>query len=666
MVSQAAGRILRKVGHGVDRFLGPLRQWRLSGSGLARNMGAKSIDDLWDTLLKNPSPAMVSPADAAEFRAASPVGAAAILSRAGDVLIRRVNLATAGALLLPQPVSWSLDYKTSHIWPKGRFSKFQHQGPAAPGDVKIPWELSRQQWLIPLGQAYVMTGEERYAQSAREYIEDWLDHNPYGATVNWGSASEAAMRVFTWNWLFHAIGKSEAWGDGRFRARFLQTIHSHGVFIEKRVDRRDMEGIHYLVCAAGLVFAGLFFGRGREPERWEQAGWGILENEIDHQFHADGVSRENSTAFHRLATEVFLYTALYRQRCNRPAPELYKERLRKMGAYILAYSRPDGQPPLFGEGDGARMLPFRFAQLDDHRYLAGIIGLMTDDGGLCARFSGPRDEVFWVLGSAMAQKLPESFSLISDPSSVAFREGGVFIMKNKVDHLFINCGPMGDGGNGHNDLLSFEAYLDGVSVISDSGAYGFEAPEERSGGFRKTAFHSTPMVNGEEINPEPGAGAGKPMPMLYNWTPGERYDLFSGSHTGYHRLSSPVTVKRTIVLDKALHGLIVEDSLTGSGIRNSVVPFHVSAGFSIKGLDGNMALLTHNGSKFLMAWRAEGWAVRTVKGWMALRYGVKQERPVVEFYANSGPRKLLVVIIPANGAPDSPIKYAMESLEKLV
>ena len=665
MTDNTQRRIIWRARDKADRFLGALRAWRLSGPKLAGAMAAKSIDDLWDSLLERPYPAMKSPAQAAQYKAASPTGVSAIMSGAGDALTRKIDLLGCGPALLDEPVGWSADLKSGHHFPKGRFRKVAESDPACPGDVKGPWELSRQQWLIPLGQAFLLTGEERYAAAARDYIEDWIDHNPYGATVNWDSAMEAAMRVFTWSWLFHAMGGNESWRYGGFSAKFLRAFYSHGEFIERRLDKESMSPIQYLACSAGLLFAGLFFGRGQAPARWEQAGWRAMEHEIILQTHEDGVSQESSTSYHRLVSELFLHSALYRHRLGMAIPEVYKSRLRKMGAYIQAYSRPDGQCPLQGDGDGARALPFRFSQVRDHRYLPGIIGLMFDDGGLCAGFSGPRDEVFWILGPDMAHKLPESFSLISEPRSASFRDGGIFVMKSKADHLFINCGPPGVGGHGHNDLLSFEAYLDGSPVITDSGAYEYTPSAKWRGTFSKTASHSTVMVNGEEINPPPGSPAEPTRPFLYNWEPGNGFDLFTGSHTGYHRLTPPAPVKRTIILDKRHSAMIVEDTVTGSGIKSITISYHVAEGFSVKGLKGDMALLSRNGKRFLMAWRGAGWTARTVKGWFAPRYGVKLERPVVEFGGKVGPRKLLVIILPAEKAPQSPIDYAAEILGKL-
>jgi len=60
-----------------------------------------------------------------------------------------------------------------------------YRNPERRSDVKFPWEVSRIQWLIPAGQAYLLTGNEIYARAVRQVIEQWIVANPYAYGVNW-------------------------------------------------------------------------------------------------------------------------------------------------------------------------------------------------------------------------------------------------------------------------------------------------------------------------------------------------------------------------------------------------------------------------------------------------------------------------------------------------
>ena len=58
----------------------------------------------------------------------------------------------------------------------------------------------------------------------------------------------------------------------------------------------------------------------------------------------------------------------------------------------------------------------------------------------------------------------------------------------------------GRGGHGHNDILSFELWLDGINLVTDCGAYLYTASREWRNRFRSTAFHNVVQVDDEELN----------------------------------------------------------------------------------------------------------------------------------------------------------------------
>src|SRR5262249_11623707 len=65
------------------------------------------------------------------------------------------------------------------------------------GDSKIVWELNRHQWMVSLGQAWALTGDERYGDACVGAIDHWLDANPPGTGINWASSLEVALRLMS-------------------------------------------------------------------------------------------------------------------------------------------------------------------------------------------------------------------------------------------------------------------------------------------------------------------------------------------------------------------------------------------------------------------------------------------------------------------------------------
>src|SRR5205807_10268292 len=113
-------------------------------------------------------------------------------------------------------------------------------------------------------------------------------------------------------------------------------------------------------------------------------------------------------------------------------------------------------------------------------------------------------------------------------------------------------------------------------------SYVYTADYRARNRFRATAAHNTPMVDAEEQNrfvrPEYlWLLRDDARPEVGEWRVGA-HDSFRGSHTGYWRLGRPVTPRRTIVLDKVRHLLVVRDELIGDGAHDVVIPFHLAPG----------------------------------------------------------------------------------------
>ena len=473
-----------------------------------------------------------------------------------------MDLLGSGPLELGQEIDWHKDYKTNLSWPLEYCRSIDYMNPERPSDVKFPWEVSRMQWLIPAGTSLSVNGRRALRAGVRDVIEQWIRSNPYGYGVNWGCTMEVALRILTWTWFFHAFSGSASWSDPQFQQSFLQSLYMHASFTERHLEKSDINGNHYTADAAGLVFAGLFFRQGDDAERWLNLGWQILCDELPRQVFADGVDFEASVPYHRLVLELFLLPALYRQVSGLEVPAVYSGRLRKMGEFTAAYSRTDGSIPLWGDADDGRALPFSQQPINDHRYLLGLLGCSFAPE-LMKFFSGPRPEIFWLLGRDAADSLREVPTPEAQSASAKFEDGGFYVMRGERDHVFIDCGPVGlggRGGHGHSDILSFEAVLDGVHLITDCGAYVYTADYAARNHFRSTASHNTPMIDGQEINRFIASDhlwslRNDARPQVRCWETSPERDFFCGAHFGYQRLASPVTPVRTIELDKQTHTL---------------------------------------------------------------------------------------------------------------
>ena len=578
-----ARRVVYEVTVQAERYVAPWRARRFDLRRLLRACEAPDLDSLWARLAARPYPAHTARTELAQLRRLCPGDEGRILAAAEDALAHRVRLLGPERVDLGPRIDWLRDYKTGVAWPHGYMRDIVYVNPRDSSDVKVAWDLSRLQWLMPAGQAYLLTGEERYAEAVRAVLESWIEANPYARSVNWSSTMEAALRILSWTWFFRVFHGSRAWSDSAFRERLLCALYLHGDFTDRHFEISDVNGNHCTADGAGLAFAGLFFGQGKDPQRWQARAWSILCDEIPRQVYPDGVNFEASIPYHRLVAELFLLPAFYREALGLDVPEPYRERVKAMAGFAAAYSRLDGSAPLWGDADDARALPLGGQDLNDHRYLTGLVGAAWNVTAMKEAFGGDPSEVFWTLGPAAVESLPRDGRPTSTPASQSFPDGGFFVMRNALDHVFVDCGRIGladRGGHGHNDCLSFEASLDGVHLVSDCGAFVYTRSFEERNRFRSTAYHNTPQVDGEEINRfKPGLLWDleyDARPSVRRFETGAEADLFCGAHAGYERLPAPVTPVRTIVLDHRTHALTITDAFEGTGLHRIEIPLHLA------------------------------------------------------------------------------------------
>jgi len=622
-----AGRAWHELISHAERVRAPRRVRRTDAARLARVAGKVDVAAWWNALLERNGPTPDS-IDAERFDQRFPGESRRLLAHADRAVAHHVDLLGSGQVDLGAKIDWQLDFKSGHRWAPAFCKSIAYNHLDRPSDVKVPWELSRMQWLVPVGQAYALTGEDRYAAKVRDLVDDWIYENPHAATVNWACTMDVALRAICWIWFFHVFGGSPAWANAGFRERFLTHLYLHGDFVSRHLEKADVNGNHYAADAAGLAMVGQFFEDLPDARRWRDKGWTILSGEILKQVFVDGVDFEASVPYHRLVLELFLWPALYRRRGGMSVASDYYERLAAMGRFAEAYSRPDGSAPLWGDADDARVLPFGGQDINDHRYLIGLVGLATADADLVNKSRGPGQEIAWALGLEALDSLPAECDAV--PRSIAFPQGGFFILRDARNHVFIDCGPLGlagRGGHGHNDLLSFEATIDGVNLISDCGAYLYTADYRERNNFRSTAYHNTPQIDGEEINRflRPDllwTLRNDARPTAEHFEPGEVTSAFTGSHDGYRRLADPVLVRRAFELDHVRCVLTIAHDLSGHGHHCVEIPFHLAPGVEATMSGGRHVRLRTSGRVFDFSWEQDGWEIELTKARVSPSYGV--------------------------------------------
>ncbi len=611
----------------------------LTARAIVKAAGAASIDELWRT--EQAAPFFVSPARREEwtrsFRTRYPDGPPSIVSPADRAVRHEFDLLGSGCVALGSALPWHTDFKSGREWPLESSPSLQYIELDRPSDVKIPWELSRCQHFTTLGQAYWLTGDERYAQEFVHQVTDWIARNPRSYGVNWACAMDVALRAVSWIWGFYFLSDSTACRPRAFRGAFLRALYLHADYIAHHLERGEVNGNHYLCDGVGLVFLGTFFRATPKGRDWLQVGKDIIDAEIFNQTSEDGVDFEKSTAYHRLVLEAFLTSYLLLElHGERLSPE-WVARLGRMFEFVEAYTKPDGTIPLIGDADDGRIQKLGVQSINDHRYLLAAGAALFKRGDFKRAAGGFRDEAFWLLGPAGADRFDAIDTETQPVASKAFDAGGFYVLRTDRAHVIVDCGEVGmhgRGGHGHSDITSIEVWLDGMNLVTDCGAYLYTSSREWRNRFRSTAFHNVVQVDDEELNRLISPDhlwqlRDDARPQDVAWRFDDRADYFRGAHTAYARLDPPVTVTRELLLRKDGPDVLVRDSIDGRGSRELVWRFHLDAALHAEIDRGDVRLSSGTRDAWLqLVEPIVGSTITLEEGWVSPTYGVRTKTQV--------------------------------------
>jgi hypothetical protein len=535
------------------------------------------------------------------FRRLCPDAEAAVLQAADAVCQHRFDLLGSGECILGQSIDWHTDFKSGHRWDPHTYYLDIQPAPYPGGfDIKVPWELSRCQHFAWLGQAYWLSGDEKYAREFRAQVEDWIECNPPQYGVNWACTMDVALRAVNWLWGYAFFRQSPALDDA-FHLTFYRALLVHGRHIYGNLEwSEQLTSNHYLADLVGLVYLGFLAPEWREARRWRDFGLGELEKEMGKQVYLDGTGFEASTHYHRLSTELFLSAALLAEMNGHTFSLAFTERLERMLDVIRVIAHPDGVVAVMGDQDNGRVHRLKVWQPPEQEWLDFrpllATGAAWRQNPVWAAAAGAHwEEAVWMLAPDAARvhvaRAAAPAGGLQD--SVVLPDGGWYVLQDRDFHLLVDLGPTGQngyGGHAHNDSLSFDLFCQGQEWILDPGTYIYTQDYAARNRFRSTAMHNTVCLEGVEQNPyaahnlfQMGAGAGV---QALHWESNAVQTLLvgrvqAGGPAGWAH-------QRVFSLDPRDHALVIVDRAWGHPGRRRVT-FCLAPGLAVTRLQAPLS-----------------------------------------------------------------------------
>ena len=463
-----------------------------------------------------------------------------IVEQADRICEGRFDLLGFTNLSFGDPIDWHFEPVSGKRIPLLHWSKLDYLDAGVAGDKKITWELNRHQYFMKLGQAHVLTREERYACTFVNHLESWMDANPPKLGINWASSLEVAFRSMSWLWALYFFKNAVPEHTLKRALKFLYLNARH---LESYLSTYFSPNTHLTGEALGLFYIGTVMPEFKEAKRWQELGAGILIEQLPVHVKPDGVYFEQSSYYHRYTTDFYIHFLILSRANQITIPPAVEEALILLLDHLMYITRPDGTTPFFGDDDGGRLAMLDSRAANDFRPTLATGAALFARGDYKFVAGDASDELLWLLGPEGLQKYDALAAHEPTELSRAFRDGGYFVMRDgwsdKSNYLLFDCGPHGalNCGHAHADALSFELAANGRTVLVDPGTYTYTGSKELRDWFRSSQAHNTVTLDNTSSSVPDGAFTWKQVAecRLNEWITTDRYDYVAGEQAGLAR-----------------------------------------------------------------------------------------------------------------------------------
>lgn len=482
------------------------------------------------------------------------------------------------------PPEWNRDPKTGTVAPLTLGKQIDYRSEKVVGDIKYLWEPNRHLELVALAQAWTVTGEQRYADGARTFLQSWFEQCPYPMGVNWTSSLELALRLLNWACAWELLGGAasplfQGEAGQRFLQQWLAAIYQHAHFIAGYFSRHSSANNHLFGEYMGLFVASSVWPCWPESAKWQALARQGLEEEALKQNTPDGVNREQAVYYQHEVMDMMLLCQRIGQANGAGFSTAYLQRLERLADFIASLMDVEGNVPMTGDADDAQMV--RLAHEDGwHRYRS----LLASCAVLFGRADFKRkamhfdDKNRWLFGVAGLQQWQALDGRLPEAPVMAFPDGGYFLLGSQFGtadevRLVADCAPLGYlsiAAHGHADALAFTLSVAGEELLTDPGTYAYHTQKKWRDYFRSTPAHNTVSVDGQDQSEIGGnfMWLKKANARMIAHETNSEVQVFEGEHDGYSRLADPVLHRRRIEFNFNNKCIVVKDILQCTNVHD--------------------------------------------------------------------------------------------------
>lgn len=340
-------------------------------------------------------------------------------------------------------------------------------------DPEWIFAFNRHHFWITLGQAYVLTGDEKYAEAFVRQCKSWICQinlrDPDCA--NACRTLETGIRMNLWIKAFCLFRNSPALTDS-FCSLFEESMIEQEKFIAEVWNSTKIISNWGVLENHGLFTAALLMPEHPFSAAMLQESLHRLDLQLQRQVYPDGVHWEQSTMYHNEVAQDFLEVKILADRNHIELPEGYNERLAKMIEFCVEHKKPDGIEMAMGDSD----------DIDVRDIITKAAYSFNNPQWKAAGYTEFDFDCVFDLGVEAAAAYAAMPALPSGRRTAVFPDSGhIFWHSSDTEDqtwLHFTNGVHG-GGHAHEDKLHVDLFYRGEDIVRDSGRLTYVDKPER-------------------------------------------------------------------------------------------------------------------------------------------------------------------------------------------
>jgi hypothetical protein len=563
----------------------------------------------------------------------------------------RFQLLGYPTVVLERPIDYSTDPFSGHSWPKRHGLKIDYRR-ASYGDPKWIWELNRLQHLPLLLAAWKLERDERFRRVALYDLEAWSSQSNPGVGIAWSNAFEPALRAISLALVSDAL-RDDPSPAKCIEEDLIRILGQHLAWIQRYPSLYSSGNNHRIGELAGtLVTMALV------PQLHVDATYDSTVRELKsitaRLFFKDGGYAEQSFAYAVFVIDLLLLVSAASSALARVGElDWLDSVLWRAGDTFALQLGEEGQEPDYGDRDDGRAFALDGDDRRSGRAICAALAAYTGHPGARAVARNLDPSAVWLFGPSAVRRWSNTQPALP-PGSGWLKDTGLAIFRAGHTRAVLDVGPLGWGklaAHGHSDALQVTIHQGEDILIGDPGTGSYYGSSEVRDAFRGTGFHATLLVDGADQAVSAGPFLWTTRPEVRHITVDLSGRVATASHYGYHRLSDPVTHRRTLVLlDDGL--VMVRDRIRSASPHSLCQRWPIAPGHTVSILEGG-ALRIRGPQDFMIRCQATSPIHTTVwlasqepfLGWWSHKLESIQPAPLVSLDTTAGGLSEIVTLI---------------------